>query len=253
MKTQILFLCTENSARSQMAEALVNTLYSDKYQAQSAGTLPSVVDTRTAEAIENFGLSAEGLYSKSINDLKPQGYDYVITLCDKAYGECRYMDFDAERLAWDFPDPKTRVENNAFDLTLKEINERIKVFDLSRAKLADSPTLTPLKLFKCLADETRLTSIFLIMLERKLCVNELTVALNLSQPKISRHLAQLREFGLLSDVRHGQWMFYQINPALPDWAHNILKESFQCSHTDLSEYSERLAHMVDRPERPPLN
>ena len=73
-------------------------------------------------------------------------------------------------------------------------------------------------MFRMLADSTRLRLLMLLASEGELCVCELTHALELSQPKISRHLAQLRESGLLQTRREGQWMYYRIAPALPDWA-----------------------------------
>ncbi len=76
--------------------------------------------------------------------------------------------------------------------------------------------------FKCLADETRLRCLVLLHTEGRLCVCELTQALDLLQPKISRHLALLRQNNLLLDSREGQWVYYQINPELPDWAFAIL-------------------------------
>ncbi|ABC27415.1 predicted transcriptional regulator [Hahella chejuensis KCTC 2396] len=77
--------------------------------------------------------------------------------------------------------------------------------------------MDPLQLFKCLSDETRLRSLLLIQQEGELCVCELTAALDEIQPKISRHLAQLRKCGLLLDSRQGQWVFYRVNPALLAW------------------------------------
>jgi ArsR family transcriptional regulator len=249
MKNRILFLCTENSARSQMAEALVNSLYGDGYQAFSAGTEPSEVDPRARIAIENFGISSKGLRSKSTTDMADESFNYVITLCEKAYGECQLLDFGGEKIAWDFQDPKTRSVALPFDVTLKEINERLKMFMLVTEKREQKPKLTPLQLFKCLADETRLDSLMLIQEEQELCVCELTAALDLSQPKISRHLAQLRECGLLADRRQGQWVFYQINPALPDWARNVVRDTHRRHFQDLAEKMERLKKMGDRPER----
>jgi ArsR family transcriptional regulator, arsenate/arsenite/antimonite-responsive transcriptional repressor len=77
-------------------------------------------------------------------------------------------------------------------------------------------------LFLMLSDETRLRALMLLAAEQELCVCELTHALAVSQPKISRHLAQLRETGLLQARREGQWMYYRIQPDLPDWVGNIL-------------------------------
>src|SRR5690606_12109290 len=75
--------------------------------------------------------------------------------------------------------------------------------------------MTPPALFKALADETRARIVLLITHEQELCVCELTCALNQSQPKISRHLAQLRASGLLADRRQGQWVYYRLHPHLP--------------------------------------
>lgn len=82
--------------------------------------------------------------------------------------------------------------------------------------------MSPAQFFKCLSDDTRLRCVALLQKQGKLCVCELTAALDLSQPKISRHLALLRQCRLLLDSREGQWVYYQINPVLPDWAFPIL-------------------------------
>lgn len=83
-------------------------------------------------------------------------------------------------------------------------------------------TVASVHFYKQLADETRLRSLVLMMIAGELCVCELTHALGLSQPKISRHLAQLREARLVQDRRDGQWIYYRINPDLPDWARMVL-------------------------------
>ncbi len=77
-------------------------------------------------------------------------------------------------------------------------------------------------LFRTLADPTRLRTVLLLAAEGRLCVRELTHALGQSQPKVSRHLAALRESGLLQARREGQWMYYRISPGLPDWIQNLL-------------------------------
>ncbi|ENU22389.1 hypothetical protein F993_02838 [Acinetobacter proteolyticus] len=76
--------------------------------------------------------------------------------------------------------------------------------------------------FKCLSDDTRLNIVMLIAQHQELCVCDLTEKLQLSQPKISRHLALLRASGVLQDRRQGQWVYYRINPQLPAWGHEIL-------------------------------
>lgn len=79
--------------------------------------------------------------------------------------------------------------------------------------------------FRMLADSTRLRCLMLMQAEGELCVCELTHALNLSQPKISRHLAHLREAGVLVARRSGTWMNYRINPDMQAWALEILQST----------------------------
>lgn len=109
--------------------------------------------------------------------------------------------------------------------------------------------ITPIKFFKCLADETRLRCLMLIQQEGELCVCELTEALQEIQPKISRHLAQLRKCGLLVDRRQGQWIFYSINTDLPQWAKAILAEVTSHNGSFLDENTAKLRDMGGRPER----
>ena len=76
--------------------------------------------------------------------------------------------------------------------------------------------------FKCLSDATRLDILKLVMAKQNICVCELTEQLQLSQPKISRHLALLRNLAILLDQRQGQWVYYRLNPNLPEWANEVL-------------------------------
>lgn len=77
--------------------------------------------------------------------------------------------------------------------------------------------------FRMLADSTRLRCLMLMQSEGELCVCELTHALNLSQPKVSRHLAHLREAGILVARRNGTWMNYRINPDMQPWALAVIQ------------------------------
>jgi ArsR family transcriptional regulator len=107
---------------------------------------------------------------------------------------------------------------------------------------------SPLQFFKCLSEETRLKAILLIQQEGELCVCELVSALKLSQPKISRHLAQLRECGLLKDRRQGQWVYYKINPDLPNWALDVLSISGTENAKFIATEYKLLNAMNDRPQ-----
>ncbi|HEJ7880856.1 TPA: metalloregulator ArsR/SmtB family transcription factor [Serratia marcescens] len=103
------------------------------------------------------------------------------------------------------------------------------------------PSLTPLKLFKNLSDETRLTLVLLLRHTGELCVCELSGALALPQPKISRHLAMLRESGLLLDRRDGKWIHYRLSPHMPAWAAAIIEQAYQCRPEQMSELAQRVA------------
>ncbi|OEF26105.1 metalloregulator ArsR/SmtB family transcription factor [Vibrio rumoiensis] len=109
--------------------------------------------------------------------------------------------------------------------------------------------MLPHQFFKMLSDETRIRCLLLIAREGQLCVCELTEALQESQPKISRHLAQLRQSGVLVDERKGQWVYYGLAGDLPGWLRKVidgLKQS-QCLQKQYLNDSERLHKMTERP------
>jgi ArsR family transcriptional regulator len=108
---------------------------------------------------------------------------------------------------------------------------------------------SPPEIFKSLADETRARATLLIVRQGELCVCELMHALEESQPKISRHLAQLRSSGLLLDRRQGQWVYYRLNPDLPVWVEEMLQLT-QRANADWLQYNAlRLQNMAGRPVR----
>lgn len=109
--------------------------------------------------------------------------------------------------------------------------------------------LTPPEAFKCLADETRARAILLIAQHGELCVCELTCALDDNQPKVSRHLAQLRSAGLLLDRRQGQWVYYRLNPDLPRWFNEVLSATAGGNAAWMKACTARLKKMVGRPAR----
>ena len=109
--------------------------------------------------------------------------------------------------------------------------------------------MNAIQLFKCLSDETRLNSTLLIHEEGEACVCELMEVLGDSQPKISRHLSQLRNCGILSDRRQKQWVFYSIHPDLPDWALNVLDAASKAHKKELKDIKKKLNAMKNRPYR----
>jgi ArsR family transcriptional regulator len=106
-----------------------------------------------------------------------------------------------------------------------------------------------LQFFKCLADETRLKTLILLQSENELCVCELMEALQDIQPKISRHLALLREHRLVLDRRQGQLVYYRLNPNLPDWVKAVLAEMTHSNQHYIEANLKKLCCMDDRPKR----
>ena len=110
--------------------------------------------------------------------------------------------------------------------------------------------MEPDKFFKALSDLTRLRMLMLLSCEGELCVCELTYALDETQPKISRHLAHLREIGLVLDRRQGQWIYYRLDPDLPAWSRDALIATSDgvISQTPFNEDLQSLWEMPNRPE-----
>ncbi len=133
-KIRVLFVCTANAARSQLAEALLRHTDSEHFEAFSAGTQPGVIDPRTYAALDHLAVDTSGLRSKSIEEFAGERFDYVITLCDKAAQECQTPPGAGEALEWNFEDPVTSNHHDAFRHTLHEIHERIKMFVLVKTK-----------------------------------------------------------------------------------------------------------------------
>ncbi len=113
-----------------MAEALLRNHAGEFFDVVSAGTAPEGVDRRTLEALQRFGLTTGGLRSKPLAEFAGQPFDYVITLCNKARQECANFPTAGELIAWDFADPKLKEGTAPFEVTLRELNERIKIFAL---------------------------------------------------------------------------------------------------------------------------
>lgn len=100
--------------------------------------------------------------------------------------------------------------------------------------------MTTAEYLKCLADETRLRCLHLLMLGGEMCVCDFTEILALSQPKISRHLALLRQAGLVEDRRQGQWVYYKISEnTLPDWLSKLIRESISAFGNESQAQSDR--------------
>ncbi|KQC15843.1 MAG: ArsC family transcriptional regulator [Methanosaeta sp. SDB] len=95
-KKKVLFLCTHNSARSQMAEGLLREMYGDRYQARSAGVEATAVDPRAVSVMEEVGVNISGHRSKSAEELGDVVFDLAVTVCDRAKQACPICSTDLE-------------------------------------------------------------------------------------------------------------------------------------------------------------
>ena len=108
--------------------------------------------------------------------------------------------------------------------------------------------MNPVKFYKSLADETRLRCLLLIDKEKELCVCELTDALDVSQPKISRHLASLRHCGIVMARKQDQWVFYAINATLDKWAQKVITDTRKANKDYIQTCLKRLHNSNNRPK-----
>jgi arsenate reductase (thioredoxin) len=104
-KRRVLFLCTHNSARSQMAEGLLRHLAGDRFEAYSAGTEATHVRPLAIQATAELGVDISGQQSKTLDRYLGEPFDAVITVCDQANEACPVFFGARTRLHWGFPDP----------------------------------------------------------------------------------------------------------------------------------------------------
>jgi ArsR family transcriptional regulator, arsenate/arsenite/antimonite-responsive transcriptional repressor / arsenate reductase (thioredoxin) len=128
--SRVLFVCTGNSARSQMAEAILTDRGADSVEVRSAGPRPTTVHPLAARVLLSLGLSTEGLRSKSIDEVRAIEFDHVVTLCDVAREECPPLAGRPNRIHWSLPDPaqvegRARDRLRAFERTAAELKTRI--------------------------------------------------------------------------------------------------------------------------------
>jgi protein-tyrosine-phosphatase len=112
---RVLFLCTANAARSQMAEAILRQLSKDRAEVFSAGSRPAAEVHPEAKAVleEKFGIDTSGLFTKSMDRLAGERFDFVVTVCDKIAERCPVFPGDPEHIHWSFEDPLLQPDANA--------------------------------------------------------------------------------------------------------------------------------------------
>jgi arsenate reductase len=126
-RERVLFLCTHNSARSQMAEGFLRELAGDRFEVESAGTEQTRVNPLSVRAMEEVGIDLGGHRSKTLDPFLDQPWDYVITVCDGANERCPIFPRSARRLHWSFPDPSRATGND---------DERLAVFRRIRDEIS---------------------------------------------------------------------------------------------------------------------
>ena len=131
MKQRVLFLCTHNSARSQMAEGLLRHMAGHRFEVASAGTEQTEVRPEAIEAMRSRGIDLSGHTSKTLDRFLAEPWDYVITVCDTANEACPFFPGTAHRLHWSFDDP-SRVQGPdrqaAFHRTADAIERRLQLW-----------------------------------------------------------------------------------------------------------------------------
>jgi arsenate reductase len=131
-KGRILFLCTGNSCRSQMAEAWTRHLKGDLFEAYSAGVEPRGIDPRAVKAMAEVGLDISGRKSKDVDALGSMEFDYVITLCGNARESCPYFPAKTKLIHKGFDDPPKLAENAKDEeeamVHYRRVRDEIKAF-----------------------------------------------------------------------------------------------------------------------------
>lgn len=126
--TRIIVLCTHNSARSQMAEALLRSYGNGRFTVVSAGTEATRVNPLAVQAMQEIGVDISGARSKHLDEFIEQEFDYVITVCDNAAETCPLFPGNAERIHWSFPDPSSATGSD---------EERLDVFRTVRDDISE--------------------------------------------------------------------------------------------------------------------
>jgi protein-tyrosine-phosphatase/DNA-binding transcriptional ArsR family regulator len=130
---RVLFLCTQNSARSQLAEALMRQMSTKHIEVVSAGTQPTGVHPLTLRVLATRGIDGSYLRSKHLDELRGQAFDYIITVCDRVREACPTWPAESECIHWSLPDP-VQVEGSederyhAFEHTASQLTTRLRYF-----------------------------------------------------------------------------------------------------------------------------
>ncbi|MFC1508123.1 arsenate reductase ArsC [Candidatus Omnitrophota bacterium] len=126
-KQKVLFVCTHNACRSQIAEGLLNSLYGERYEAYSAGTAPSRVNPYSIKVMAEIGLDISRHISKSLKVFEGKEFDFIVTVCDSAGKGCPVFPGASKRLHWGLPDP-SKVNGSEEEIldVFRKVRDEIK-------------------------------------------------------------------------------------------------------------------------------
>ncbi len=126
-KKRVLFVCTHNSARSQMAEAFLRFFYGDIYEALSAGTEPKGIHPLTIKVMAEDGLDLSTQRSKSVDEFIGQEIDLVVTVCDSARESCPFFPYGKKRIHHSFRDPASIIGSDREQIeAFRQVRDEIK-------------------------------------------------------------------------------------------------------------------------------
>jgi arsenate reductase len=126
-KERVLFICTHNSARSQMAEDLLRSLYGDIYDVYSAGNEPSSIRAEAVNVMREIGIDIGNQHSKDVNEFTGMDFEYIVTVCDYAKDTCPFFPGGKNYIHKGFEDPSGFKGNKSERLSkFREIRDEIK-------------------------------------------------------------------------------------------------------------------------------
>ncbi len=142
-KKRVLFMCTGNVARSQMAEGLLRHLAGDRFEVFSGGVIPSYVRPNAITVMKELGIDISDHRSKSVNEFIDTPFDYVITVCDYAAQRCPNFPGSGKRIHWSIADPVViggddEAQRDAFRVARDDLKSRIEQWVAEETSSAES-------------------------------------------------------------------------------------------------------------------
>jgi len=217
LKKRVLFVCTGNRARSQMAEGLLRHLAGERFEVRSAGTEPKSLIPLTIAVMREIGIDISGQRSKGVEEFEGQEFDYVITVCDTARQACPAFPDGGKRLHWSVEDPadaEARGESPeaAFRAARDELQRRIEAFVREEAPDSAARAVMRLPWRKRPALFWRLLRDPRVPLPAKLVLPAVGLYLVMPLDPIPDFIPVIGYLDDLLVVLLGLWLFLQLSP-----------------------------------------